>query len=295
MTKKILVAGATGDLGGRIVNALRERGADVKALIRSTTDPAKVEKLEQKGITVSRTHHWNLSELTEACADVSCIVSAMQGLHDVIVDAQSVLLDAAVAAGVRRFIPSDYASDFTKLPIGYNRNFDLRREFHEYLDKAQIRSTSILNGAFAEILKYNIPLLNFKTSSVGYYGDPDFRVDFSTMDNVAAYTAEAALDDTTPGILRIASFQISPRELRDIASDILKINFELVNLGSLDELAEYNKRERAAHPESENDIYASWQRTQYTHSMFSVQLSPLDNFRYPTIKWTGVREVLGKR
>lgn len=295
MTKTILVAGASGDLGGRIVNALLERKAEVRALVRSTTDLAKVEKLQQSGAIVIRVDDWNVSELKGACAGVSCIVSAMQGLRDVIVDAQSVLLEAAIAAGVPHFIPSDYASDFTKLAVGYNRNFDLRREFHEVLDKASIKPTSILNGAFAEILKYNIPLLNFKTSSVGYYGDPDFRVDFSTMDNVAAYTAEAALDDTTPMILRIASFQVSPRELRDIASDILKTNFELVNLVSLEELAEYNKRERTAHPESENDIYASWQRTQYTHSMFSVQLNPLDNSRYPDIKWTSVREVLGTR
>jgi hypothetical protein len=33
------------------------------------------------------------------------------------------------------------------------------------------------------------------------------------MNDVAAYTAAAALDQTTPGALRIASFRASPREI----------------------------------------------------------------------------------
>jgi len=63
-------------------------------------------------------------------------VSALAGLRDVIVEAQTVLLDAAIKAGVPRFIPSDDSIDFTKFPAGENRNLDLRREFHQRLDKA---------------------------------------------------------------------------------------------------------------------------------------------------------------
>jgi hypothetical protein len=45
-------------------------------------------------------------------------VSALSGLREVIVDAQKVLLDAAVAASVPRFIPSDYSLDFTEFKDG---------------------------------------------------------------------------------------------------------------------------------------------------------------------------------
>jgi len=295
MAATILVAGATGDLGGRIINALLGRGAEVRALVRSTADIAKVKKLEELGVKAIRVNNWNIAELTPACQGVSCIVSALQGLRDVIVEAQSILLDAAIAAKVPRFIPSDFASDFTKLPVGSNRNFDLRREFHVYLDKAPIKSTSILNGAFAEILKYNIPFLNFKAKTIGYLGSPDWRVDFTTMDNTADYTAAAAMDESAPRVLRIAGFQTNANELAIVANEVLKTKFELVSLGSCDEMDAYNKRERAAHPESEKEIYPSWQRTQYTHSMFSTQLTPLDNDRYPDVKWTSIREVLGAR
>jgi hypothetical protein len=36
-------------------------------------------------------------------------------------------------------------------------------------------------------------------------------------------------------------------------------------MGSRDELAPYNQRERAAHPEGETQLYPSWQQSQYLH------------------------------
>jgi NAD(P)-dependent dehydrogenase (short-subunit alcohol dehydrogenase family) len=296
MMTTIVVAGGTGDLGGRIIHALLDKGADVRALVRSSTDTAKVEKLEQRGVKVIRVDMTDLEGLTQACVGAACVISALQGLRDVIVDAQSSLLDAALAAGVPRFIPSDFSSDFTKLSVGDNRNFDLRREFNEYLDsKTAIMGTSILNGAFAELLTYNIPFLNVKKKSIGYWESPDWRVDFTTMDNTAAFTASAALDPATPRILRIASFQINANELKTVAEEVTKEPFTLVRMGSRDELAAYNKHERASHPEGEQEVYPDWQRGQYMHSMFSVQNEPLDNDRYPDIKWTSVQEVLGTR
>lgn len=72
----------------------------------------------------------------------------------------------------------------------------------------------------------------------------------------------------------------------------MNTEFEPVHMGSLEELSARNKQERAAKPEGETDLYASWQMTQYNHSMFSVQLEPLDNGRYPGLEWTTVQQVL---
>ncbi len=292
MNTKITVAGATGNLGGRIIAALRKQGADVRAIVRPGTTADKLEKLRQNGVEIVEVDMSSVPDLTRALQGTSCVVSALQGLRDVIVEAQSVLLAAAVAAQVPRFIPSDYCSDYTKLPVGENRNFDLRHEFRERLDAAPIAPTSILNGAFGEILTYGTPLLDFKTNTVGYWGRDDFRVDFTTMDDTAAFTAMAALDASTPRVLRIAGIQISASELAAVAEVVMKTPFKLVNMGSLKGLSAHNKAERAAHPEGENDIYAPWQMTQYNHSMFSVQLEPLDNDRYPDMQWTSVQEVL---
>ncbi|MBC8082501.1 MAG: NmrA family NAD(P)-binding protein [Hymenobacter sp.] len=292
MNPLILVAGGTGNLGARIIAALRRRGATVLAVVRAESDQAKVDELTQRGVDVRRVDMTDVAALARACEGVSCVVSALAGLRDVIVDGQSVLLAAAVAAGVPRFIPSDFSSDYTQQAAGENRNFDLRREFRERLDSSPIVATSILNGGFAELLTYNIPLLDFKQQQVGYWEDADWRIDFTTMDDTAAFTAAAALDEATPRFLRIASFQHSPRELAAAVEAAGKGHFELVRLGSRADLAAHIQQARAANPAGEQQLYADWQQMQYLLSMFSVQNNPLDNPRYPDLTWTSAQELL---
>jgi NmrA-like family len=303
MNQIILVAGGTGNLGGRIIKALIKRGAEVRAIVRNGSEPEKIEKLTALGAKVIAVDMSDVAQLKHACQGVSCVVSALAGLHDVIVDSQIKLLEAAISAGVPRFIPSDYSSDFTKLPAGENRNFDLRKEFHQYLDKSPIAATSILNGAFADILGYGTPVYNVKNYSVGYWGDKsDWKIDFTTMDDTADYTAAAALakpslgeiDPSTPRILRIASFQISPNELVAVGEEVKKTEFKLIPMGSMEDFSASNKQERSAHPEGEKELYSSWQGKQYLHSMFSVQNTPLDNNRYPDVLWTSAIDVLSK-
>ena len=295
MKQTILVAGGTGNLGGRIIRDLIKRGAEVRAIVRHETDSEKAEKLKKLGAEVISVDMSNAEELKSACQGVSCVVSALSGLHETIVDAQTQLLDAAIAAGVPRFIPSDFASDFTRLPEGDNRNFDLRKEFHKYLDKSPIAATSIMNGAFADILSYNTPLYDFKNYSVAYWGDnPDWKIDFTTMDNTADYTAAAALDSETPRALRIASFQVSPKDLAAIGEEVKKQEFKLVPVGSLEDFAAANKKDRAANPAGENEVFPDWQGKQYLHSMFSVHNETLDNDRYRDVEWTSAVDIISK-
>ena len=127
---------------------------------------------------------------------------------------------------------------------------------------------------------------------MGYWEDADWRIDFTTMDDTAAFTAAAALDPTTPRFLRIASFQISPRELVVAAEEAGKGPFALVKLGTRADLATHIQHARAANPAGENDLYADWQQMQYMLSMFSVQNEPLDNARYPDLTWTPARQLL---
>jgi nucleoside-diphosphate-sugar epimerase len=228
----IVVAGATGNLGGRIVKALVERGASVTALVRQGTPRDRLERLQGLGVTIASVDWSSASQMTAACSGGSCVVSALQGLRDVIVETQSVLLDAAIKAGVPRFIPSDYSIDFTKFPLGENRNLDLRRDFHERLEKASISATTIFSGAFAEMLTGQMPLILFKLKRVLYWGDADQRMDFTTtMDDTAAFTASAALDPSAPRFLRIAGDQLSTRELTAAVSEVTGKGFRLFRVG----------------------------------------------------------------
>lgn len=148
----VAVAGATGNLGSLIALNLRERNVTAKALVRPGTAASRTQKLRDAGVTITEVDMNDVPALTEALQGATTVVSALQGLRDVILGVQGSLLDAAVKAKVNRFIPSDFSLDFTKCEPGSNRNLDLRREFHAKLDASGIQWTSVLNGAFMELV-----------------------------------------------------------------------------------------------------------------------------------------------
>lgn len=94
--KNIIVVGATGDLGGRIARALVRRGANVKALVRRESKLDAVVHLRGAGVVVEKVDFENIAELAKAMQGSSCVVSALSGLREVIVDVQTILLTAAV-------------------------------------------------------------------------------------------------------------------------------------------------------------------------------------------------------
>jgi len=291
--KIILIAGATGNLGGRIINALLERGAEVRAIVRSSCDVNKIKELEARGVKVFKINMSGTEELTTACNGVSCVVSALTGMRDVIIDKQKLLLDAAVAAGVPRFIPSDYSLDFTKFSDGENRNLDWRREFHKILDRSSISATTIFNGAFAELITGQMPLILFKKKLVLYWGNDDHKMGFNTIDNTAAFSANAALDPSTPRFLRIAGDEISPREIKKVVTEVTGQKYRLFRAGGPGVLSMFIKIGRTLSPGKTN-IYPAWQGMQYMRNMIDVRadIDKLDNDRYHDIHWTTIKDVL---
>ncbi len=233
MSDLILLAGATGDLGARIAKALVQRGATVRAVVRPGTAEDRLAPLRAQGVEIVPVDFADGPALTEACRGAACVVSALSGLEPVIVDAQTRLLDAAVAAGVPRFIASDYSIDYTALPTGSNRNFDLRRRFRERLDAAPIRATSIFNGAFADMLAGQMPLIVRPIGRVLYWQDADRCFALTTKDDTAAYTAAAALDASAPRDLHIAGSETSSRDLAGVMTEITGKRYKVARAGSL--------------------------------------------------------------
>ena len=64
-----------------------------------------------------------------------------------------------------------------------NRNFEVRREFASELDAAPIRATSVLYGAFTDILTGEAPLILFKQHRVLFWSSADQILDFTTRDD----------------------------------------------------------------------------------------------------------------
>ncbi len=296
MSKQIIVvAGGTGNLGGQIINALLEKGAEVRVLVRKTSDTEKINRLEQAGAKVIVVDMASEKEIATACSGASCVVSALAGLQDVVIDAQKVLLDGAILAGVPRFIPSDYSLDFTRFTDGENRNLDLRRKFHQYLDASSITATTIFNGAFMDMLTNEIPMIIFKKKWVLYWGNADHKMGFTTIADTAMYTAHAALDASTPRYLRIAGDQISPREIREVMNELSGQKFRLIRTGGLGLLSALIKIAKIFAP-GKTELYPAWQGMQYMRNMMDERaiINTLDNNRYPEMKWTTVKDLLLK-
>ncbi len=283
----VVVAGATGNLGLRITIALTRQNVRVKALVRNSTSGEKLQALKSAGAEIATTDLKNIDQVAAHLEGASCVVSALLGLKEIIVETQTDLLNAALKAGVPRFIPSDYSIDFTKLSFGDNRNLDLHREFQIRIDEASVATTSILNGAFMDLLEGQAPMIRPKLHKVIYWQSADQLLDFTTMDDTAEFTAAAAIDAETPRYLRIAGAVTSARDMSQTLTKVTGHDFGLIRAGSIKNLETMSKVIRAFTPPSD-DPFPAWQGMQYFANMFEgrAKLNPLDNDRYPQIKWT---------
>jgi len=289
----VLLAGATGDLGGRILQNLIALGATVRVLTRPGTSTERIAALRAQGVEVIQAAYDDPAGLRRACANVDCVVSAINGVDSAIFDAQSRLLEAAAAVGVPRFIPSDYSIDYRGIRPRSNRNLQFRRDFAQRLDATEIRATSILNGAFTDMLSGQAPMILFSRRRVLFWSDADQVLDFTTKDDTASYTAAAALDQRAPRVLQIAGDQVTARTLAATMSDLTGTPFRLLYAGSVGSLTAMSRAVKALMPASDKP-FPPWQGMQYFASMFSgdATLNYVSNDRYGSRTWTTARDIL---
>lgn len=292
--KTIIVAGATGDLGTRVAKALSRKGAIVRAVVRKGSSSIVRARLAADGVLVLESDYDPVS-LKTICQGADCVVSVLNGLEDVILGQQGALVDAAIAAGVPRFIPSDFSLDYTKTVPGENRNMDLRRRFRNRVDGAPIKATSILNGAFSTVLTQDAPIILPRLQRVLYWGRADQTLNFTSKDDVADYTADVALDDDPPRDLRIAGASASPRELSTLASNLSGKPYRLLRAGSIKRLGFVIGLTRRLAP-SPGQVFPAWQGMQYLRDMMSGrgELWPLDNQRYGKPNWTTIEALVAE-
>src|SRR5215216_6470694 len=107
----ILVAGATGMLGSEICRQLRVAGRSVKGLVRVSSDPAKVSRLQSFGVETMQGDVRDRASLDRACEGVTHVISTVSampfsyeaGVNDLtITDAEgnANLIEAAKVKGV---------------------------------------------------------------------------------------------------------------------------------------------------------------------------------------------------
>jgi nucleoside-diphosphate-sugar epimerase len=110
---KVFVTGGTGFIGGHVVRKLRERGDDVRALVRSRE---KGKQLESLGAELVEGDLSSSEVIRTACEDCDAVIhsaavykvgipkSEREAMHDANVRGTERVLDAAFQAGVDRIV-----------------------------------------------------------------------------------------------------------------------------------------------------------------------------------------------
>lgn len=98
--KNVAVAGGSGNLGPDVLKGLLDEGFNVTVLSREES-----KATFPTGCTVKRVKYDNLESLKAALTGQDAVVSTMNHMAEA---AQTLLIDAAVAAGVKRYIPSEF-------------------------------------------------------------------------------------------------------------------------------------------------------------------------------------------
>src|SRR6266850_7904402 len=109
----ILVAGATGLVGREICRRLLEKKKPVRAIFRKSSNQELVNDLKSRGAEVLIAEFKEPASLAAACRNVQTVVSTVSStfsrqagdsIETVDRQGQIALIDAAKAAGVRRFV-----------------------------------------------------------------------------------------------------------------------------------------------------------------------------------------------
>jgi len=293
----VLVVGASGALGGMIARELLAKpGVTVRCLVRKDSRQ-KLASLEAAGAQVIEGDLAAGFEtaLARACEGVFSVVSAVQGGPDVIIDGQLRLVRAALGAGVRRFIPSDYSYDVLSLPEGVNINSDWRRQFALAAQKeaaGRLELVHVMQGMFAARNVFGFTgVIDVEKGVAGYWGDGNMPVDLTTYEDTALYTAEAAVDpEPLPNRFCIRGDLLTFHEMVRTYQEATGRKLTVQHHGALEDLRAELERRRKAEPQN---VY-SWLPLMYLRGIFEGQarLGPVINSRYPHIRPASLKQAI---
>ncbi len=206
----ILVCGATGDLGGRIVRVLRERGAPVRALVRPGTDAAA---LEQQGVEVARGDLRDPATLDPALAGVDTVVTTANAIgrmlagrtdlsiSDVDLTGNANLVRAAERAGVRRFVFVSVSGVGTMARYAPYAAAKLATE--RLLETAPMEVVVVRPEMFQEVWAGAAGGIDAAAGKAVVYGRGRTPHRLVAVDDVARLTAHLALAEAPPGVVEV--------------------------------------------------------------------------------------------
>ena len=205
----ILVCGATGELGGRIVRLLMAEGQKVRALVRPVTD---AKRLQNDGVEVVRGDLRDPATLGPALAGIDVVITTATAITRMLagstdltiagVDGQGTqnLIHAAERAGVRRFVlvsGAGMCQDMAHLSPIMTAKFAAE----ETLRATSMEAVVVRPDMFQEVWLSPATGIDPAAGKALIYGHGELPHRYVAIDDVAALCAHVAVDPDPPSIV----------------------------------------------------------------------------------------------
>ncbi len=192
----ILVAGSTGVLGSEIVSRLITRGEKVRAMVRATSAPEKVERLERAGAEIVRADLKEPRTLLGACAGVSAVISTVttiltsqpgDSFEATDGEGNKSLIDAAKKTGVSRFV---FVSFDTSKPAE-NPLTNAKKDAEEHLKKSGLDYTILHPSLFFQTWLGPMLFADPVAGTAKVYGKGTDKIRYVAVADVAELAVQA--------------------------------------------------------------------------------------------------------
>lgn len=192
----VLVAGATGVLGSEIARRLLARGEKVRAMVRVTSAPEKVEHLEKAGAEIVRADVKEPRTLLAACDGVNAVISTIttiltsqpgdsfEATDD---EGNKSLIDAAKKAGVSKFVFVSFdTSKSPDMPLS-----NAKKDVEEHLKESGMDYTILHPSFFFESWLGPMLFADPAAGTAKVYGKGTDKLRYVAVADVAEFAVQS--------------------------------------------------------------------------------------------------------
>lgn len=203
MSTVVGIAGLTGKFAQCVAKELQSYpNVTIKGFCRS---PQKLPRavLEKYNIRVIQGEFDDEVAVQEFVRGTDVVICCYFGESDVMNRGQKILIDACAKEGVPRYLPSDFAVDYTKIPAGELFPKESAKIVKNYLVGKKVAGVHVLVGGLIETFwSEYFRIFDANTQTITYWGTGDEKWDLTTYETVAAYTVALAVDKNASGVFR---------------------------------------------------------------------------------------------
>jgi uncharacterized protein YbjT (DUF2867 family) len=230
----VLVVGSTGFLGMEICRQLVNSGKNVKALVRSTSDPEKIKALQRMGVETREGDLKNTVSIIKAMDGIDSVISTASStlsrqegdsIESVDENGQLNLVQAATDGGVNQFIFISIYPMSQQFPLQ-----TAKRNVEKKLMGSKLNYTILQSGFFMEVWLSPAVGFDFPKSNVTIYGEGKNKLCWISLSDVAAIAVASLVNEAA----RNSVFQVggpeamSPLEVVKIFENHIGNGFAIV-------------------------------------------------------------------